>query len=495
MCNVESWTKNKQKDCKKLIFHILYKKKPFSKRAFFISLLFVKFNPKLHVCFINTLKQNNNNNQQILNILYMELKTIYSKFLQCSSVSTDTRKIANNSLFVALKGENFDANTFAAEALNKGAKYVIIDNEDFYIDEKTILVKDSLKALQELANYHRQTLKLPIIGLTGSNGKTTTKELINVVLSKKYNTIATIGNLNNHIGVPLTLLRLTAETEIGIIEMGANHQKEIEFLCSIAEPDFGYITNFGKAHLEGFGGVEGVIKGKSEMYTYLNSNKKIAFVNLDDKIQNEKTIQLTRFTFSQEDTNADVFIKSITANPMVKVECKDSQIQTHLLGLYNANNINAAITIGQYFKVDKLDIKNALENYVPENNRSQIIQKNGNSIIMDAYNANPSSMTVALENFLQLTETPKIAILGDMFELGESSDAEHQKIVELALNHKEILVYFIGKHFFKTKIETNHIHFFENYEDFSNSFQNVTNSLLLIKGSRGMALERTLELI
>ena len=425
----------------------------------------------------------------------MELKTIYSKFLQCSSVSTDTRKIENNSLFIALKGENFDANTFAAEALNKGAKYVIIDNEDFYIDEKTILVKDSFKSLQELANYHRQTLKLPIIGLTGSNGKTTTKELINVVLSKKYKTIATIGNLNNHIGVPLTLLRLTAETEIGIIEMGANHQKEIELLCSIAEPDFGYITNFGKAHLEGFGGIEGVIKGKSEMYTYLNSNKKIAFVNLDDKIQNEKTIHLTRFTFSQEDTNADVFITSVTANPMVKVECNDSQIQTHLLGLYNANNINAAITIGQYFKVDKLDIKNALENYVPENNRSQMIQKNGNSIIMDAYNANPSSMTVALENFFQLTETPKIAILGDMFELGESSDEEHQKIVELALNHKKILVYFIGKHFYKTKIETNHIHFFENYEDFSNSFQNVTNSLLLIKGSRGMALERSLELL
>lgn len=425
----------------------------------------------------------------------MEIQTIYSKFLECSSVSTDTRKIEINSLFVALKGNNFDANTFTKEALNKGAKYVIIDNEDFYIDERTILVSDSLQALQQLANFHRKELKLPIVALTGSNGKTTTKELINIVLSKKYKTIATIGNLNNHIGVPLTLLRLTKETEIGIIEMGANHQKEIEFLCSIAEPDFGYITNFGKAHLEGFGGVEGVIKGKSEMYTYLNSNKKIAFVNLDDKIQNEKTIQLTRFTFSQEDTNADVFIKSITANPMVKVECKDSQIQTHLLGLYNANNINAAITIGQYFKVDKLDIKNALENYVPENNRSQIIQKNGNSIIMDAYNANPSSMTVALENFLQLTETPKIAILGDMFELGESSDAEHQKIVELALNHKEILVYFIGKHFFKTKIETNHIHFFENYEDFSNSFQNVTNSLLLIKGSRGMALERTLELI
>ena len=425
----------------------------------------------------------------------MELNIIYSKFLECTTVSTDTRKIDKNSLFVALKGDNFDANTFAKEAFEKGAKYVIIDNVEFYIDNRTILVKDSLIALQQLANYHRKQLKAKIVSLTGSNGKTTTKELINVVLSEKYKTVATIGNLNNHIGVPLTLLRLTKETEIGIIEMGANHQKEIDFLCSIAEPDYGYITNFGKAHLEGFGGIEGVIKGKSEMYSYLSEHKKTVFVNLDDKIQNEKTTLLTRFTFSKEDKNADVFISSVEANPMVKVNYNELQIQSNLIGIYNANNINAAITIGKYFKVENAAIKIALENYIPENNRSQMIQKNGNNIIMDAYNANPSSMTVALENFFQLTEQPKIAILGDMFELGTESHEEHQRIIELASKHPEIQIYFIGKHFYEAKKTIKHIHFFENFENFSNSFQTVSNTVILIKGSRGMALERTLAFI
>lgn len=427
----------------------------------------------------------------------MEIQTIYSKFLECSSVSTDTRKIEINSLFIALKGDNFDANTFTKEALNKGAKYVIIDNQDSYIDERTILVSDSLQTLQNLANFHRKELKTSIVALTGSNGKTTTKELINVVLSKKYKTIATIGNLNNHIGVPLTLLRLTNETEIGIIEMGANHQKEIELLCTIATPDFGYITNFGKAHLEGFGGTEGVIKGKSEMYTYLNEHRKTVFVNLDDTIQNEKTVGLDRYTFSQSDSKSDVFISSVSANPMVKINFNDLEIQSHLIGIYNANNINAAIAIGKYFKIDDLSIKEAIENYIPENNRSQMIQKNGNEIIMDAYNANPSSMTVALENYFQLTQSSKIAILGDMFELGDESHAEHQKIVALASPHEDIVVYFIGKHFYKTKKESNHIYFFEDFDSFSNVLKSKTikNSLLLIKGSRGMALERTLDFI
>jgi UDP-N-acetylmuramoyl-tripeptide--D-alanyl-D-alanine ligase len=425
----------------------------------------------------------------------MEIKTIYSKFLECSSVSTDTRKIDKNSLFIALKGENFDANTFTKEALEKGAKYVIIDNKDFYINERTIIVDNSLKALQELANFHRKKLQLPIISLTGSNGKTTTKELINVVLSKKFKTIATIGNLNNHIGVPLTLLRLSKETEIGIIEMGANHQKEIKFLCTIAEPDFGYITNFGKAHLEGFGGVEGVIKGKSEMYTYLEENNGIVFVNLDDTIQNDKTKLLNRYTFSQENKSANVFISSVVTNPMVTIGYNDCEIQSNLIGIYNANNINAAITIGKYFKVDDEAIKKAIENYIPENNRSQLIHKNGNEIILDAYNANPSSMHAALVNFFQLDKNSKIAILGDMFELGNESFEEHQKIVDLAANHPEIKIYFVGKHFFQVKKNINNIFFFEDYESFSNAFKSVSNSLFLIKGSRGMALERTLDLL
>ncbi|MDP5002193.1 MAG: Mur ligase family protein, partial [Flavobacterium sp.] len=315
------------------------------------------------------------------------IETLHTLFLNCSSVSTDTRKIEKNSLFVALKGENFDANTFSKEALEKGAKYVVIDNSEFYIDERTLLVEDSLIALQELAKFHRKYLGLTIIGLTGSNGKTTTKELIHAVLLKKYNTLATIGNLNNHIGVPLTLLRFTKDTEIGIVEMGANHQKEIEFLCEIAQPDFGYITNFGKAHLEGFGGVEGVIKGKSELYNYIKNNNKTVFINADDPLQKEKSNNLTSYSFSTNETEADVTISKIIANPMVQISLNDETINSHLIGIYNANNINAAITIGHYFKISDKLIKEAIENYIPENNRSQLIEKNGNKIILDAYNA------------------------------------------------------------------------------------------------------------
>lgn len=425
------------------------------------------------------------------------IANLHSLFLECSSVSTDTRKIEKNSLFVALKGDNFDANTFAKEALEKGAKYVVIDNPTYLIDNRTLLVKDSLVGLQELAKYHRTFLGLPIIALTGSNGKTTTKELIHAVLSKKYNTLATIGNLNNHIGVPLTLLRFTKETEIGIVEMGANHQKEIEFLCKIAQPDYGYITNFGKAHLEGFGGVEGVIKGKSEMYDYLRDNNKLVFVNLDDSIQKEKSTNIKRFSYSLNDLTADVKISSIEANPMVRIMFNNQTIESHLIGIYNANNINAAITIGNYFKVSDELIKEAIENYIPENNRSQLIQKNGNEIILDAYNANPSSMSAAITNFIQLEKKKKIAILGDMFELGEESLDEHEKIINLLIPETDIATYFIGKDFYANQIQNTHIKFFENFEQFA-KFLNATQpeeSLILIKGSRGMALEKTLELI
>lgn len=425
------------------------------------------------------------------------IANLHSLFLECSSVSTDTRKIEKNSLFVALKGDNFDANTFAKEALEKGAKYVVIDNPTYLIDNRTLLVKDSLIALQELAKYHRTFLGLPIIALTGSNGKTTTKELIHAVLSKKYNTLATIGNLNNHIGVPLTLLRFTKETEIGIVEMGANHQKEIEFLCQIAQPDYGYITNFGKAHLEGFGGVEGVIKGKSEMYDYLRGNNKMVFVNVDDSIQNEKSTNIKRFSFSLNNSTADVKISTIEANPMVKIIFNNQTVQSHLIGIYNANNINAAITIGNYFKVSDELIKEAIENYIPENNRSQLIQKNGNEIILDAYNANPSSMSAAITNFIQLEKKKKIAILGDMFELGEESLDEHEKIINLLIPETDIATYFIGKDFYANQIQNTHIKFFENFEQFA-KFLNANQpeeSLILIKGSRGMALEKTLELI
>ena len=398
----------------------------------------------------------------------MDINYIHSLFLKCNSVSIDTRKIQTNSFFVAIKGENFDANTFAKEALEKGASYVLIDNEDYFIDHRTVLVENSLVALQELAKFHRQYLKLPIIALTGSNGKTTTKELINVVLSKKYKTKATIGNLNNHIGVPLTLLSFNSETEIGIVEMGANHKKEIEFLCELATPDYGYITNFGKAHLEGFGGVEGVIQGKSEMYNYISINNKTAFINLEDPIQVSKSNVLNFYSFGINKENANVNISSIKANPFVEIGYSDFVISTHLIGLYNANNVNAALTIGKYFEVEDLAIKEALESYVPENNRSQLLSKGSNQIILDAYNANPSSMAVAIENFLRLDNANKILILGDMFELGDESNQEHRAIVNSLINENEIMYFFIGKEFFGNRTDRNNFHFFESFEEFSN---------------------------
>nr|WP_315150870.1 UDP-N-acetylmuramoyl-tripeptide--D-alanyl-D-alanine ligase [uncultured Flavobacterium sp.] len=427
----------------------------------------------------------------------MNISHIHSLFLECNSVSIDTRTIEPGSLFVAIKGENFDANTFAKEALEKGASYVIIDNQIYYVDERTIVVEDSLVALQELAKYHRQYLKLPIIALTGSNGKTTTKELINVVLSKKFKTKATVGNLNNHIGVPLTLLSFDSETEIGIVEMGANHQREIEFLCELALPDYGYITNFGKAHLEGFGGVEGVIKGKSEMYNYIAANSKLAFINLEDKIQVEKSKAFQYYSFGVNKDNANVNISSIKANPFVEIHFSDLKIQTHLIGLYNANNINAALTIGKYFGVENADIRAALQSYIPENNRSQLLTKESNQIILDAYNANPSSMAVAIENFLQLDDSNKMLILGDMFELGEDSFNEHKTIVNLLLNQKDVTVYFVGKEFFKHQSCSNGLHFFETFDEFSECLKGlkIENSSILIKGSRGMALERTLQFL
>lgn len=427
----------------------------------------------------------------------MDINYIHSLFLKCKSVSIDTRKIEPNSLFVAIKGERFDANTFAKEALEKGASYVIIDNKDYFIDQRTILVEDSLIALQELAKFHREYLKVPIIALTGSNGKTTTKELINVVLSKKYNTKATIGNLNNHIGVPLTLLSFTTDTEIGIVEMGANHKKEIEFLCELARPDYGYITNFGKAHLEGFGSVSGVIEAKSEMYQYLSENDKLVFINLEDPIQVEKSKTLKFYSFGINKENANVNIVAVKANPFVEISYSNLVIKSHLIGLYNANNINAALAIGKYFEVDDISIKEALEGYVPENNRSQLLTKGTNQIILDAYNANPSSMGVAIENFIQLDNTNKIVILGDMFELGQESQQEHKSIITKLLNEDKVKCYFVGHAFYANRVENSNFSFYDTFEALSDRLKEtkIENSIILIKGSRGMALERVLDFL
>lgn len=418
----------------------------------------------------------------------MNIATLHQLFCQHYLVDTDTRKIRKNTLFFALKGANFNGNTFAKEALNLGASYVIIDEEAFFINEKTILVKDVLSTLQELATYHRTKLNIPIIGLTGSNGKTTTKELINTILSTQYKTTATIGNLNNHIGVPLTLLSMTNTTEIGIVEMGANHLKEIEFLCTIAKPDYGYITNFGKAHLEGFGGIEGVIKGKSELYDYLKTQHKTAFVNPNDAIQIEKTQNINRILFDQS-------IEFIEANPFVKLKYQNSIIQSQLIGSYNYSNMAAAISIGKHFNIDLNNIIKALENYHSTNNRSQVIKTKHNTIILDAYNANPTSMLAALENFKSLvTKDKKMVILGDMFELGATSIDEHQKIKstcqELAFD--ECL--FVGKLFSKQPSKFLQFESFKDLEAHLKTYS-VKNHHILIKGSRGMALERILDFI
>ncbi|MBT8260015.1 MAG: UDP-N-acetylmuramoyl-tripeptide--D-alanyl-D-alanine ligase [Bacteroidia bacterium] len=421
----------------------------------------------------------------------MNLEALHKLFLQTTSICTDTRKISKNCIFFALKGENFNGNAFAFEALEKGAKYAVIDDEK-YKNPNCVLVDNVLETLQKLANYHRKYLKTKIIALTGSNGKTTTKELINSVLSTTYNTTATIGNLNNHIGVPLTILSMSKETEIGIVEMGANHQKEIEFLCEIAEPDYGYITNFGKAHLEGFGGVEGVIKGKSELYTFLKSNNKVVFLNSDDSKQIELLANY-RHIFSFGNYSDKLKIKFIEANPFVKLEFEDTTITSQLLGNYNFSNTASAIAIGKYFNVSNTDIKTALENYVPSNNRSQIIIKGSNKIILDAYNANPTSMRAALDNFEKLDDKNKIAILGDMFELGKDANKEHQAIADLTESLTFDKLFLVGKNFNKT----NNQNTFNNFESLKKELINIPlkNSTILIKGSRGMALERLLEII
>lgn len=424
----------------------------------------------------------------------MTIAELHQIFLKSNSVCTDTRKLKTNDIFFALKGDNFNGNKFAKQALENGASLAVID-ENEYQTEHTVLVSDVLKTLQELATYHRHYLNIPIVSLTGSNGKTTTKELINAVLSKTFKTTATLGNLNNHIGVPLTLLSMTKDTEIGIVEMGANHLNEIDFLCNIAQPNYGYITNFGKAHLEGFGGVEGVIKGKSELYRHLIANNKTIFVNANDAKQVELSKSGNCYTFGNK--QSDIDISFVDANPFVKCSYNNLDINSNLIGDYNYNNISAAIAIGHYFKIADIDIKSAIENYTPTNNRSQIITKGNYTIILDAYNANPSSMEVALQNLNRQHSAHKIAILGDMFELGNDAKKEHQNIANLASKLNLDSIILVGSNFVGITNNYSNITCFESFEDLKNNFNlNIKhNTTLLIKGSRGMALERLLDVL
>ena len=418
----------------------------------------------------------------------MTLASIYQLYTENYLVDTDTRSIRKGALFFALKGTNFNGNEFAEKALELGASYAIVDEEDYATHEKCILVDNVLETLQKLANYHRHQLKIPFIGLTGSNGKTTTKELIHALLQTQFKTAATKGNLNNHIGVPLTLLSITPNAEMAVIEMGANHQKEIAFLSSICEPDFGYITNFGKAHLEGFGGVEGVIKGKSELYDFLRANGKTVFVNPEDKIQMEKTKEITSISFYNH-------LEMISDQPFVSLKVDNKNIQSNLVGAYNYSNIAIAVTIGKHFGISLENIKSAIENYVPDNNRSEIRNIGSNKVILDAYNANPSSMEVALKSFAKSAESNKTVILGDMFELGEDSAKEHQAMVDLTQAFEFENQYFVGAQFFETKVtQGKKFVDFSEFKDFLKDHP-IQNSSILIKGSRGMQLERTLNLL
>ena len=424
----------------------------------------------------------------------MEAKTLYSYFLKSSSVITDTRKIEKNALFFCLRGENFNGNKFAKEALQKGAAFVVIDDSEYFKENSQyILVEDCLKSLQELAKYHRLQFDIPVIGLTGSNGKTTTKELIYSVLSEQFNTTATFGNLNNHIGVPLTLLRINKNTEIALIEMGANHLKEIEFLCNITKPTHGYITNFGKAHLEGFGSIEGVIQGKSELYKSLENTKGTALINSEDKLQVRLTKNQAKQQFGNKEADIVITSNNYTTkdNNYLSVSFQSTIINSKLKGTYNYSNIKAAIAFGFIFDISLEKIKKGIEEYIPKNNRSQWLKTERNTVVLDAYNANPSSMTVALESLLNSNTKNKILILGDMLELGDYAADEHQKIIEILNKKTPETVILVGKEFKKTKTSNSNFHKFEETKDVIPFLQkkNFQNKTILIKGSRGIALE------
>ncbi|MDT0689232.1 UDP-N-acetylmuramoyl-tripeptide--D-alanyl-D-alanine ligase [Salegentibacter sp. F188] len=428
----------------------------------------------------------------------MNVAQIHQHFLISSGACIDTRILKEGCIFFALSGPNFNGNQFAREALDKGAKMAIVDEEIYAADSRNfIVVKDVLKTLQELAKFHRQYLDLPIIAITGSNGKTTTKELVNTVLSRKYKTVATKGNLNNHIGVPLTLLSMDAETQMGIVEMGANHLKEIEVLSEIALPDYGYITNFGKAHLEGFGNVEGVIAAKSELYTNIKKNKRLLFLNTNDPIQRNHLDYKHTFTFGTT-KDAQLELSYSDNQSYASVNYNDTVFQSKITGKHNAQNIAAAICIGLYFKVPFDQVKEAISEYIPSNNRSEVTKKESNTIFMDAYNANPNSMQAALSNFDELsTSEPKIVILGDMLELGTSSEEEHQEIVAILEKGSFTECYLLGENFNRTKTNKSTIIKFKSNENLKKHLEETEfkNCHILIKGSRGMALEKMQEAI
>ncbi|WP_460939032.1 UDP-N-acetylmuramoyl-tripeptide--D-alanyl-D-alanine ligase [Spirosoma humi] len=433
----------------------------------------------------------------------VSIEQLYHKFQECTGVSTDTRRITPDCLFVALKGDTFDGNTFAEQALAAGARYAVVDDSEVASRVPgCLLVSDGLTALQDLARHHRQTFTFPVIALTGSNGKTTTKELIAAVLSKNYQVYATIGNLNNHIGVPLTLLALNEQHELAIVEMGANHQKEIELLCSIAQPTHGLITNVGKAHLEGFGGVEGVRKGKGELYDYLAQNAKTVFINSRDKILTAMYRERLK-AIRAETTFAEVIfypavdsdeepITLLSESPVVVYrDSTGHEVTTHLPGRYNFENMLAALAIGAYFDVSPEEASRAVADYNPTNNRSQHITKGTNTVLLDAYNANPSSMAAAIQQFAATPVKRKVVILGDMYELGPESEAEHAALGKLIAESKFDLVILAGKDMHYALGYLPKAYYFPDKFSLHNWLMDnpMTDTHILVKGSRGMSLE------
>ncbi len=426
---------------------------------------------------------------------------LYEIFQKHPLVCTDSRNCPSGSIFFALKGDNFNANAFALSAIEKGCAYALVDNPEYATDERFILVDDVLETLQELARNHRKQLGTKIIGITGTNGKTTTKELIAAVLKQKYNTHFTQGNFNNHIGVPLTLLQLKPEHDIAVVEMGANHPGEIKMLSEIAQPDFGIITNVGKAHLEGFGSFEGVKKTKAELYDFIRENSGKIFINTgnDNLVEMAEKSGFTDYSGvlpyqMDSDTENKLATGKITANsPLLEMQCFTAEggfdAKTQLIGTYNAENVLAAVAIGSYFEIENEKIKHGLENYQPQNNRSQFTETEQNKLIVDAYNANPTSMQAAILNFAQMDVENKSLIIGDMLELGAQSDEEHQKTVDLVNEKGFSDVYSVGKCFQEVK---SNFRTFATVDELKSHLQKhpLKNRFILIKGSHGVHLEK-----
>jgi UDP-N-acetylmuramoyl-tripeptide--D-alanyl-D-alanine ligase len=441
----------------------------------------------------------------------MNTSALYDLFQKCPTICTDSRKADNKSLFFALKGNQFDGNKFAESALKK-CPYAIVDDPAIAIDNRYILVDDALITLQKLAAYHRKRLGLPILAITGTNGKTTTKELVSRVLSKKYHITYTQGNLNNHIGVPITLLSMNKSHEFGIVEMGANHIGEIELLCKISSPDYGIITNVGKAHLEGFGSFDGVKKAKGELYRYLYENDGLAFINYDNDILEDMKPPHSAiyygtkgFTHCQGllvNSRLTLTFKWISSQDFSgdedKIDWNNESylIHTQLIGNYNFENALAAVCIGNNFGVAPVDIKEAIESYVPQNNRSQIQKTEKNTLLLDNYNANPSSMKASLSNFQQMEQPNKVVILGDMFELGEAAIREHGAMIALIEQLGFEKVYCVGENFMKMK-DINRFKYFQTTDELFEylKINPISGSTILIKGSRGMKMEKIIPVL